>query len=269
MNIENRSVMYVITHKEIEYTINETGYKYLCVGNKQIKADEYDSTGENISYKNQNYCELTGLYWIWKNSIMDYVGLCHYRRFFVSQYDGTLKPSKLKDLNSILKTYDIIVPRRMKLLTSVNKHYEMSVKNDALRQICKQIIKSDPTYSQDVYKVLNSHYCYYYNMFYSEKTIIDRYCEWLFPILFQFEKCVNMDGWSSYEKRLYGFLSEILFNIWLSHEALNICEMDVYMSEKFPVLIHDSIHYNMNYTRKSLIKIAVWPFIKHKKVRRI
>ncbi|WP_278389529.1 DUF4422 domain-containing protein, partial [Acidaminococcus fermentans] len=44
-----------------------------------------DNTGDNISAKNPHYCELTGLYWAWKNLSCEYIGLCHYRRYFGHQ----------------------------------------------------------------------------------------------------------------------------------------------------------------------------------------
>ena len=43
-----------------------------------------DDTGDNLSNKNKSYCELTGIYWFWKNRpIPKYVGLYHYRRYFM------------------------------------------------------------------------------------------------------------------------------------------------------------------------------------------
>lgn len=41
-----------------------------------------DNQGENISFKNKKYCELTTQYWAWKNQSADYYGFCHYRRYF-------------------------------------------------------------------------------------------------------------------------------------------------------------------------------------------
>ena len=51
-------------------------------GKNIIEEYKQDSEGENISNKNQYYCELKGLYWAWKNLEADYIGLVHYRRYF-------------------------------------------------------------------------------------------------------------------------------------------------------------------------------------------
>ena len=58
-------------------------YLPVQVGSALHKAVGYtpDNTGDNISEKNPYYCELTGLYWAWKNLPADVLGLVHYRRY--------------------------------------------------------------------------------------------------------------------------------------------------------------------------------------------
>ena len=64
-----------------------------------------DDTGENISEKNASFCELTGLYWLWKNRKFDgNIGVCHYRRFFVNDKRELLSE---KDYDQILSDYDL------------------------------------------------------------------------------------------------------------------------------------------------------------------
>lgn len=61
--------VYIITHKYIENKpkLSEF-YKWLYVGAyKNVKRKSgylYDDTNDNISRKNSNFCELTGIYWI-------------------------------------------------------------------------------------------------------------------------------------------------------------------------------------------------------------
>lgn len=44
-----------------------------------------DDTGDNISDKNREYCELTGIYWTWKNydklENPDYIGFIPFKGF--------------------------------------------------------------------------------------------------------------------------------------------------------------------------------------------
>jgi len=88
---ESKSVKVIIaTHKKYRMP-NDDMYLPLYVGaegKKDRKGDELnlgyvkDNTGENISSLNPSFCELTGLYWAWKNLVVDYIGLVHYRRYF-------------------------------------------------------------------------------------------------------------------------------------------------------------------------------------------
>ena len=83
--------IFVVSHKDLFLSIPEN-YKVIGVGEYGVNNKERilsDCIGDNISKKNPNYCELTAIYWLWKNyDLPNYVGVCHYRRFFV---DGDRK----------------------------------------------------------------------------------------------------------------------------------------------------------------------------------
>ena len=108
--------MYVITHKMVNIP-QISSYTSLFVGAANHETDgnfdEKDNTGSNISQKNSSYCELTGLYWIWKNSNADYVGISHYRRFFSN--NAVLGAQKYyinkKDIEEVLTKKRIILPK--------------------------------------------------------------------------------------------------------------------------------------------------------------
>ena len=109
-------MIYVITHKNFKKVITDNFYRTLLVGadwNSADGCDEKDNTGDNISLKNSSYCELTGLYWIWKNTCDDIVGVCHYRRYFADSFI----PDKKKllsgeDVKRYMKDFDIILPHK-------------------------------------------------------------------------------------------------------------------------------------------------------------
>ena len=81
--MKERLRIYTMTHKPFEIP-KDPLYVPLQVGSALQEDLGYlrDDTGDNISEKNRNYCELTGLYWAWKNLESDYIGVAHYRRHF-------------------------------------------------------------------------------------------------------------------------------------------------------------------------------------------
>ena len=60
------------------------------------------------------------------------------------------------------------------------------------------------------------------NMCVISKKKFDNYCKWLFDILFELEKITDLSEYSPLQKRIYGFLSERLFNVWIAHNNLNV-----------------------------------------------
>jgi len=120
----------VATHKQYEFP-DDSLYAPIQVGVARGESDFgylVDNKGDNISLKNESYCELTALYWAWKNGSIDeykYIGLVHYRRYFAGDLSfgeaGILESEAIKQ---ILLAHDIIVPKRRNYyLQSVYSHY--------------------------------------------------------------------------------------------------------------------------------------------------
>lgn len=199
-----------------------------------------DNSGENISAKNANYCELTGLYWAWKNLKCDYIGLCHYRRYFAGKNIHTNNAEKKKalilhrkDYEKLLQEYDVILPvKRNYYIETVRSQYEHAHNKRDLDEAEKIIKELYPEYSEAFTKVMSRTKLYILNMFVMKKTLFDEYCSWLFNILFELEKRIDINSYNQYEARVFGFISERLFNVWLEKQQLKVKEVPVVFLEK-------------------------------------
>ena len=69
------------------------------------------------------------------------------------------------------------------------------------------------------------------NMWITKKDIFDRYCRWLFDILFEVEKGIELQGYDGYQKRVMGFLSERLFRVWLFMQPEAITEVNMMLMD--------------------------------------
>jgi hypothetical protein len=232
--------IYIITHKKFEKITDSDLYQPLLVGADFNKGEkdylrDNDFSG-NISSKNKNYCELTGLYWIWKRSKEDVVGLCHYRRYFAtSRHLQRINLLKKKTLFRLLKSYDIILPQREEeIYNGMTAKEQFSTCHDVeVWDKCKNIIKiTEFDYLKDFdwFEKQTTGFCY--NMIISSKKIIDQYCAWLFPILFELEEQVDLSQYDNYNQRMFGFVSERLLNVWIHHQNFKIKELPVYFVDK-------------------------------------
>lgn len=259
------SCMYIVTHKPIDSRIKKDGYLYIAVG-KRIDDYLFDGDGNNISNLNRNFCELTALYWIWKNSTMQNVGLCHYRRFFVEKKENVYELISIERLNEILKNYDLVVPYAHKMPCRYDYFYEMCLKNDALKKVCDYLISKNSEYKIIIRRLLKGKKNHCYNMFYCKKELIDRYSEWLFDILLNLKDKIDISNWSVQQQRVYGYLSEFLFNVWIYYNDLKTFEVCVSNSEVFPAELDTyACDLKINTKLKKIkwfIKTLFWPIIR-------
>lgn len=229
----------VATHKKY-WMPKDSVYVPVQVGAALHPALGYtpDNTGDNISSKNPNYCELTGLYWAWKNLDCQYIGLCHYRRYFgrkVHTKDIEKKKEAIfhrADYERLLQKYDVILPvKRNYYIETVRSQYEHAHYKKDLDEVEKIISEKYPGYSDAFTRVMNRRRLHILNMFVMKKSLFAEYCSWLFDILFELEKRTDLSGYDTYEARLFGFMSERLFNVWLERQNLKKCEVPVVFLE--------------------------------------
>lgn len=225
--------IFVITHKAIECLPLEE-YKLIQVGahNKEHYCKISDDTGDNISEKNKNYCELTGFYWIWKNQRDDYVGIVHYRRFFTESFFES-RFIRERRIKQILKKYDVILPIKTKLNnTTVRRQFlENTGTEDDLRVLESALSIRHPEYLETYNKIFDSEESYYRNMVITSKQIFDKYCEWLFDILEMVEQQLDVENYDDYHKRIYGFLAERLLGVYIEHNGYKVFEVGVVQTD--------------------------------------
>lgn len=197
-----------------------------------------DNTGDNISAKNKNFCELTGLYWAWKNLDADYLGLVHYRRYFTKKEVRNVdaKRSQIlseKDWETLLAKYPVVVAdKREYYIESNRSHYNHAHHRDGL-DLAEAIIKETyPDYLPAFEKVMNRTWAHMFNMFVMRRDLFDDYMTWMFDILFDLEKRVDITSWDTYESRIYGFVSELLLDVWLEKNHVSYHEQNVSFMEK-------------------------------------
>lgn len=236
--------IYIATHKPYDFP-QQSGYIPVFAG-KALHKEEADNisgddTGENISFLNNQFCELTVLYWIWKNCRADIVGLVHYRRYFafpdkpemniIHAGKPVLDTGKLPGL--MPSENRIILPKPQgfgkervfglfKKRRTVYRQYRLCHYEKDWFELEKTVRRRCPEYSAALAKVRNSTQISCCNMFVAHKSFVDAYCTWLFDILFELRKRLDISGYDNYQQRIFGFMAERLLNVYVCHHAADL-----------------------------------------------
>jgi hypothetical protein len=227
----------VCAHKR-DYFVKEDPFMPIQVGKALSDIDlgiTGDDTGDNISLKNAGYCELTAIYWAWKNlKDADYIGLNHYRRYFKFEKCGlrdrqivTLKDFLSRDYklsidpDALLKNGEIILARPMTFPYNIFLKYSFCHVSDDMRMLEEVVHEISPEYDAAFRKVIRyNNRLSFYNMFICRRDIFDDYCSWLFKILGTLEGRLNIEHYNPVQKRIYGYMAEKLLNVYVEKHKL-------------------------------------------------
>lgn len=232
--------LYVACHKEIQLPEHPFLYPVqvgAAMATQCFQGMLQDNTGQHISAKNHSYCELTAQYWVWKNQHADYYGFFHYRRFLTLQQQQkricTIYPNITTEilqrngytpayLEQFISQYALLLPCGENTAETVYEKYANAAHHarEDLELMAALVVQHQPEYQLAAEQYLNGHTQYYFNMYIMRHDLFQQYCQWLFPLLEQFDKSNNWDkyGDDRLALRVDGYLAERLFGIWYTYQ---------------------------------------------------
>lgn len=227
----------VATHKSYEMPKDTNLYLPILVG-KDLHPDvnhvfQGDNTGDNISKKNGSYNELTALYWAWKNLDADAIGLVHYRRYFGMKNSKSIDDILTKEqTEKLLSQADVIVPKKRHYWIETNYSHYVHAHPKISLDLARQVISQKyPAYLEAFDVNMKKTSAHIFNMFIMQDKDFQKYCTWVFDVLSEIEKQLDTTGYSKYQSRVYGFVSERLLDVWLETNKKNIVEVPVIFLE--------------------------------------
>ncbi|MBO6016809.1 MAG: DUF4422 domain-containing protein [Oscillospiraceae bacterium] len=242
-----KTIVIVATHKEYPMPVDPL-YLPVQAGRALHAPLAYtgDDTGENISGKNKNFCELTCLYWAWKNLDADAVGLCHYRRYLAGRGSGGEKPlgelttgdkafdrktSRIltaREAEALLQKAPVLLPKKRDYYIETGYSQYVHAHHEEDLTVTRAILSARyPDYVEAFDRTLARTKGHRFNMFIMRRDLLDQYCSWLFGVLFELEARLDISAYSDYDKRVFGFVAERLLDVWLETNHIQCLELPV------------------------------------------
>lgn len=179
-----------------------------------------DDAGDNISEKNNKYSELTAQYWGWKNLDCEYIGLCHYRRYFVSRIT-------VENIDNILSGHDVILRKKSVMGGCLMNWLAESTCLEDAYIFYFVLQKMFPDKKQIIeHYFWKTNILYANNMFICKKDLFDKFAEWQFRILSETEKYLRPSGYIRMNRAI-GYMAESLWGLFVLISGLRVREMDI------------------------------------------
>lgn len=218
--------IFVVAHKAAQIPLKEV-FTPIHVGRASTVPLEGmigDDTGENISAKNPQYCEMTAHYWIWKN-VHDtkYVGVCHYRRYFGIDISEEI-------IEQLMADTDVIMVEPSWYTDSVYAYFAKFMGAENMTILWMVMKKLYPEYAETLEKVCDDVKFYPFNMLLCKKELFDEYCEWIFSVLGECEKYVKPSPYTN-GRRALAYMAELLTGVYFIHRGLRIKSVPYYKIE--------------------------------------
>jgi hypothetical protein len=217
-------------------------YDYDLEYKKELISKNYilDDTGDTISHLNDWFGELTGTYWIWKNTNHEYVGTNQYRIFWETTFlkinDNSLYVAKKVNVSTA-------VEKNIGKKVSIFDQYGFCHGYENLKllyDLCN--IRDIPLKSTMIDQLKSDYNLTPFNMFIAESKIFNKICEILFDILFAFydsyKDLLPDISTKLNQHRILDFLSERILHMIYSNinyymDGVKIVELDIRTYEKY------------------------------------
>ena len=229
--------IYVTYHKPYYFPKLPKGYIKIHAGKKNSTIDLgsdflRDDIGDNISELNRQINEYSAIYWVWKHIHSDYVGFCHYHRYFLQdKHIMTMDEAveMLEDCDIVLRNpavfHSTYVRNRLELPPDLQERigYEIFLEN---------LSKQSPEYIPIIEQMESGRFLISNTVFFSRWKVFDEYCRWVFPILIpsaqEFSKYHPFD--SVRTERTMSYLAEEAFHAFIVHHNLRVKNVYIFSS---------------------------------------
>ena len=226
--------IFICTHKAFDIITKSDIYKII----------DSKHTDVNLPLDDKFYSELLSFKHVNDNiQLKDYVGFCHYRRYFSFLDD-------IPNLDDIFSNYDCIVPKPIIFEQSVKRQYGLLHNIEDLFIVGGIIADKYPQHANAWHNFINGNIFVPFNMFIMRQEDFKEYIKFVFGVLDEYLRIVGTDInkriYDNYEKyikdfypnntvdyqhRIGGYLAERLTNVFLMSKFKKMKTYPVILTE--------------------------------------